>query len=172
MKRVFVGLVLAMTLTPAAAQPPGMRSDRFGPGITGLPGQGTLPGGFRGGGDHVGGIGQIGRIGGQIGGIGNIGPQPGQIPQMPPNRNPPGYHQPTIEELTQRAAQQWALNPPPDFSKLPRTDPPKFPGADTPPRKPAELPSWVRWEYATGLFVVCLIGGLLWGRYGPLPVNG
>jgi hypothetical protein len=78
---------------------------------------------------------------------------------------PGSPRQPDIDEILKN--QPRLPNPQPDLSKyfyqpkLPSTIP-----ASSTPRKPAELPSWARWEYAVGLFVACLVGGLIYGRFG------
>jgi hypothetical protein len=103
-------------------------------------------------------------------------PAAAQPPGIPPGGQGGGPEPPEVARqqaveqiLNNREAQQ--LPPlPPDLSKMPEFGKRSRPiHLEPPPRKPAELPSWLRWEYAPALFVVSLIGGLLWGRYGPYP---
>jgi hypothetical protein len=94
---------------------------------------------------------------------------PGQAPAGGPAA-PAAPRQPNIHDMLNKPQGPRVPPPPPDLSKYPDFNkiilPPKYPDP-TPPRKPVEWPSWVRWEYAAGLFGLCLIGGVLWGRFGP-----
>jgi hypothetical protein len=88
------------------------------------------------------------------------GLNPGPVPRIPP-------------ELVQNRP------PPLDLSKfnfqppgLPRFEPGKLPAGPAPRHEAVAPPSWLRWEWAVGIFVLSLLAGLVRGYRARKQVGG
>jgi hypothetical protein len=171
MIRTLSTVVLLLIAFPVCAQPPGQRYDPFDPlgrnprsiygGVGGVSGYTGLPPGF-----GATGYGQIGGPGFGATGYGQIGgPRNPRFPGGPGSRD--WIKQQIENDTIGRLRPQL---PPFDPSTI-KVDVPRLMEQPQKPviqatGPPAEWPSWASWEWALGLFVLCLAAGLLRGVFG------